>query len=83
MSFLTCGRGLPGPPTWPPRLEGRIAPDRNAGRHKAELDPAAAHEKRLTITASTLRAATGAEQGPPRPALRENVWLLRSRGLKP
>jgi NADPH:quinone reductase len=65
-------------------LEGRIAIIATQGGSKAELDLRALMLKRLTITASTLRAQPIASKGRIAAALREQVWpLFESRGLKP
>jgi NADPH2:quinone reductase len=65
-------------------LEGRIALIATQGGNKAELDLRALMVKRLTITASTLRAQPIANKGRIAAALREKVWpLIEARGLKP
>jgi len=65
-------------------LEGRIAIIATQGGNKAELDLRALMIKRLTITASTLRAQPVANKGRIAAALREKVWpLFETRGLKP
>jgi NADPH2:quinone reductase len=65
-------------------LEGRIAIIATQGGSKAELDLRPLMLKRLTITASTLRAQLIASKGRIAAALREQVWpLFESRGLKP
>jgi NADPH:quinone reductase len=65
-------------------LEGRIAIIATQGGSKSELDLRALMVKRLTITASTLRAQPIASKGRIAAALREQVWpLFESRGLKP
>jgi NADPH:quinone reductase len=65
-------------------LEGRIAIIATQGGSKAELDLRPLMLKRLTITASTLRAQPIASKGRIAAALRERVWpLFESRGLKP
>jgi len=65
-------------------LEGRIAIIATQGGSKAELDLRPLMLKRLTITASTLRAQPIASKGRIAAALREQVWpLFESRGLKP
>jgi len=65
-------------------LEGRIAIIATQGGSKAELDLRSLMLKRLTITASTLRAQPIASKGRIAAALRERVWpLFESRGLKP
>jgi NADPH:quinone reductase len=65
-------------------VEGRIALIATQGGNKAELDLRALMVKRLTITASTLRAQPIANKGRIAAALREQVWpLIETRGLKP
>jgi putative PIG3 family NAD(P)H quinone oxidoreductase len=65
-------------------LEGRIAIIATQGGSKAELDLRPLMLKRLTISASTLRAQPIASKGRIAAALREQVWpLFESRGLKP
>jgi len=65
-------------------LEGRIAIIATQGGSKAELDLRPLMLKRLTITASTLRAQPIASKGRIAAALREQVWpLFESRGLRP
>lgn len=65
-------------------VEGRIALIATQGGSKAELDLRAFMVKRLTLTASTLRAQPVANKGRIAAALRERVWpLFDSRGLKP
>jgi NADPH2:quinone reductase len=65
-------------------LEGRIAIIATQGGSKAELDLRPLMLKRLTITASTLRAQPIASKGRIAAALREQVWpLFESRCLKP
>ena len=65
-------------------LEGRIALIATQGGTKAELDLRPLMLKRLTISASTLRAQPVQNKGRLARALRENVWpLFASRGLKP
>jgi NADPH:quinone reductase len=65
-------------------VEGRIAVIATQGGNKAELDLRALMVKRLTITASTLRAQPIANKGRIAAALREKVWpLFETRGLKP
>jgi len=65
-------------------LEGRIAIIATQGGSKAELDLRPLMLKRLTITASTLRAQPIASKGRIAAARRERVWpLFESRGLKP
>jgi NADPH:quinone reductase len=65
-------------------VEGRIALIATQGGHRAEVDLRALLTKRLTITASTLRAQPVANKGRLADALRRNVWPLFSvRQLKP
>jgi putative PIG3 family NAD(P)H quinone oxidoreductase len=65
-------------------VEGRIALIATQGGNKAELDLRPLMIKRLTISASTLRAQPVANKGRIAAALRENVWpLFESRGMKP
>ncbi|MBV8876320.1 MAG: NAD(P)H-quinone oxidoreductase [Gammaproteobacteria bacterium] len=65
-------------------VEGRIAVIATQGGNKAELDLRALMVKRLTISASTLRAQPIANKGRIAAALREKVWpLFETRGLKP
>ncbi len=65
-------------------LEGRIAVIATQGGAKVELDLRALMVKRLTITASTLRAQPVENKGRLAGALREKVWpLFASRGLRP
>src|SRR5215469_11342031 len=65
-------------------VEGRIAIIATQGGTKAELDLRALMIKRLTLTASTLRAQPIANKGRIAAALRQNVWpLFAARGLKP
>jgi putative PIG3 family NAD(P)H quinone oxidoreductase len=65
-------------------VEGRIALIATQGGNKAELDLRSLMVKRLTISASTLRAQPVANKGRIAAALRENVWpLFETRGLKP
>jgi putative PIG3 family NAD(P)H quinone oxidoreductase len=65
-------------------LEGRIAIIATQGGNKAELDLRALMVKRLTISASTLRAQPVANKGRIAAALRAKVWpLFESRGLRP
>ena len=65
-------------------VEGRIALIATQGGNKSELDQRPLMIKRLTITASTLRAQPVANKGRIAAALRENVWpLFETRGLKP
>jgi putative PIG3 family NAD(P)H quinone oxidoreductase len=64
--------------------EGRIAIIATQGGNKAELDLRALMMKRLTISASTLRAQPIANKGRIASALKEKVWpLFESRGLRP
>ena len=65
-------------------VEGRIALIATQGGNKSELDLRPLMIKRLTLTASTLRAQPIANKGRIAAALRENVWpLFDTRGLKP
>jgi len=65
-------------------VEGRIALIATQGGNKSELDLRPLMMKRLTISASTLRAQPIANKGRIAAALRENVWpLFETRGLKP
>jgi len=65
-------------------VEGRIALIATQGGNKSELDLRPLMIKRLTISASTLRAQPIANKGRIAAALRENVWpLFETRGLKP
>ena len=65
-------------------VEGRMALIAVQGGTKAELDLRTLMVKRLTLTASTLRAQPIANKGRIAAALRENVWpLFGARGLKP
>jgi putative PIG3 family NAD(P)H quinone oxidoreductase len=65
-------------------VEGRIAIIATQGGNKAELDLRPLMVKRLTISASTLRAQPVANKGRIAAALRDNVWpLFETRGLKP
>jgi putative PIG3 family NAD(P)H quinone oxidoreductase len=65
-------------------VEGRIAIIATQGGNKAELDLRPMMVKRLTISASTLRAQPVANKGRIAAALREHVWpLFETRGLKP
>jgi NADPH:quinone reductase len=65
-------------------VEGRIALIATQGGVKAELDLRALMIKRLTITASTLRAQPVENKGRIAAALRQHVWpLFASQGLKP
>ena len=65
-------------------VEGRIALIATQGGNKAELDLRPLMVKRLTISASTLRAQPVANKGRIAAALRDNVWpLFETRGLKP
>jgi NADPH:quinone reductase len=65
-------------------LEGRLALIATQGGVKAELDLRALMHKRLTITASTLRAQPIANKGRIAEALRAHVWpLFTEKHLKP
>ena len=65
-------------------VEGRIALIATQGGNKSELDLRPLMIKRLTISASTLRAQPVANKGRIAAALREHVWpLFETRGLKP
>jgi len=65
-------------------VEGRIALIATQGGNKSELDLRPLMIKRLTISASTLRAQPISNKGRIAAALRENVWpLFEKRGLKP
>jgi putative PIG3 family NAD(P)H quinone oxidoreductase len=65
-------------------LEGRIALIATQGGTRSELDLRPFMMKRLTLTASTLRAQPVANKGGIAAALRERVWpLFASQGLKP
>jgi NADPH:quinone reductase len=65
-------------------VEGRIAIIATQGGNKAEVDLHALMLKRLTVTASTLRAQPVANKGRIAAALRENVWpLFATAHLKP
>jgi NADPH:quinone reductase len=65
-------------------VDGRIALIATQGGNKSELDLRPLMIKRLTISASTLRAQPIANKGRIAAALRDNVWpLFTSRGLKP
>jgi putative PIG3 family NAD(P)H quinone oxidoreductase len=65
-------------------VEGRIAVIATQGGNKSELDLRPLMIKRLTISASTLRAQPVANKGRIAAALREHVWpLFETRGLKP
>jgi NADPH:quinone reductase len=64
--------------------EGRLALIATQGGVKAELDLRTLMSKRLTLTASTLRAQPVANKGRIAAALREKVWpLFATRNLKP
>jgi putative PIG3 family NAD(P)H quinone oxidoreductase len=64
--------------------DGRIALIALQGGTKAELDLRALLSKRLTLSASTLRAQPVESKGRLVAAVREKVWpLFASRGLKP
>jgi len=65
-------------------VEGRIAIIATQGGNKAELDLRPLMVKRLTISASTLRAQPVANKGRIAAALREKVWpLFATRRLTP
>ena len=65
-------------------VEGRIALIATQGGNKAELDLRPLMVKRLTITASTLRAQPVQNKGRIAAALRQHVWpLFETSGLKP
>ena len=65
-------------------VEGRIALIATQGGNKAELDLRPLMVKRLTITASTLRAQPVQNKGRIAAALRQHVWpLFETRALKP
>ena len=65
-------------------VEGRIALIATQGGNKAELDLRPLMVKRLTITASTLRAQPVENKGRIAAALRQHVWpLFETSGLKP
>ena len=65
-------------------VEGRIALIATQGGNKSELDLRSLMIKRLTISASTLRAQPVANKGRIAASLREHVWpLFETRGLKP
>ena len=65
-------------------VEGRIALIATQGGNKAELDLRPLMLKRLTITASTLRAQPVQNKGRIAAALRQHVWpLFETSGLKP
>jgi putative PIG3 family NAD(P)H quinone oxidoreductase len=65
-------------------VDGRIALIATQGGNKAELDLRPLMLKRLTITASTLRAQPVQNKGRIAAALRQQVWpLFGTRGLKP
>ena len=65
-------------------VEGRIALIATQGGSKSELDLRPLMLKRLTITASTLRAQPVTNKGRIAAALKENVWpLFQTRQLKP
>ena len=65
-------------------MEGRIALIATQGGSKSELDLRPLMLKRLTITASTLRAQPVTNKGRIAAALKENVWpLFQTRQLKP
>jgi len=65
-------------------VEGRIALIATQGGNKAELDLRPLMVKRLTITASTLRAQPVQNKGRIAAALRQHVWpLFGTHALKP
>jgi len=65
-------------------MEGRIALIATQGGSKSELDLRPLMLKRLTITASTLRAQPVTNKGRIAAELKENVWpLFQTRQLKP
>jgi NADPH2:quinone reductase len=65
-------------------LNGRIAIIATQGGIRAEVDLRALMMKRLTLTASTLRAQPIENKGRIAAALRENVWpLFSSKRLRP
>jgi len=65
-------------------VEGRIALIATQGGNRAEVDLRSFMIKRLTLTASTLRAQPVANKGRLAAALKQNVWpLFDSPGLKP
>jgi len=65
-------------------VEGRIALIATQGGNKSELDLRPLMIKRLTISASTLRAQPVANKGRIAAALKANVWpLFETRELKP
>jgi putative PIG3 family NAD(P)H quinone oxidoreductase len=65
-------------------VEGRIALIATQGGNKAELDLRPLMVKRLTITASTLRAQPVENKGRIAAALRQHVWpLFETSALKP
>jgi NADPH2:quinone reductase len=65
-------------------VNGRIAVIATQGGAKAEIDLRAFMMKRLTLTASTLRAQPVENKGRVAAALRENVWpLFVSKRLRP
>jgi putative PIG3 family NAD(P)H quinone oxidoreductase len=65
-------------------VEGRIALIATQGGNKSELDLRPLMVKRLTISASTLRAQPVANKGRIAAALKANVWpLFETRELKP
>ncbi|HVW68944.1 MAG TPA: NAD(P)H-quinone oxidoreductase [Steroidobacteraceae bacterium] len=65
-------------------VSGRIALIATQGGSKAEVDLRAMMHKRLTLTASTLRAQPVESKGRIAAALRENVWpLFATKGLRP
>ena len=65
-------------------VDGRIAVIATLGGAKAEVDLRAVMQKRLTLTASTLRAQSVASKGRIAAALRQNVWpLFTTKRLRP
>jgi NADPH2:quinone reductase len=65
-------------------LEGRLAQIATLGGSKAEIDLRALMQKRLTLTASTLRAQSIESKARIAAALRQNVWpLFASKRLGP
>jgi putative PIG3 family NAD(P)H quinone oxidoreductase len=65
-------------------VEGRIAVIATLGGAKAEVDLRAVMQKRLTLTASTLRAQSIESKGRIAAALRKNVWpLFTTKRLRP
>jgi putative PIG3 family NAD(P)H quinone oxidoreductase len=65
-------------------VDGRLSLIATQGGNRSELDLRPFMVKRLTLTASTLRAQPVANKGRIAAALRKEVWpLFASRGLKP